>query len=174
MARESYAERKARTRKILTGLKKLYPDAEVFIYEFDRALDNFLLAAFEGPMVKQFSEEHGPVFPTLTMEDDRLPAKEQVWGLDVGDEQAAFTGVFLQENPVFPFSLGGVEYVIAYNAEFNVVNLFERSVNGRVIDVESIGIDGHTPAGKLTKRPLHNGVFWMVWVHWFPDTKVFG
>ncbi len=55
-----------------------------------------------------------------------------------------------------------------------MVNLFERSIGGRVADVENIDIDGQTPAGKLAKRPLHNGVFWMVWVHWFPDTEVFG
>ena len=156
------------------NFKKLYPNAEVFIYKFDRALDNFLMAAFEGPMVKQFSAEHGPIFPTLAMEDDRLPAKEQIWGFDAGGEQAAFTGAFLRENPVYQFSLGGSEYVIAYNAEFDVVNLFERSIDGRVVDVENIDINGQTPAGKLAKKPLHNGVFWMVWAHWFPDTEVFG
>lgn len=35
------------------NIKKLYPDAEVFIYEFNRTLDNLLLALFEGPMEKQ-------------------------------------------------------------------------------------------------------------------------
>ncbi|RLA38523.1 MAG: hypothetical protein DRR06_20670 [Gammaproteobacteria bacterium] len=156
------------------NFKKLYPDAEVFIYKFDRALDNILMAAFEGPMVNQFSEEHGPIFPTLAMEDDRLPAKEQIWGLDAGGEQAAFTGAFLRANPLYQFSLGGSEYVIIYNAEFDVVNLYERSIDGRVVDVQSVDIHGQTSAGKLEKRALHNGVFWMVWAHWFPETAVFG
>jgi hypothetical protein len=156
------------------NFKRLYPDAGVFIYKFNRILDSFLLAVFEGPMEKQFSEEHGPIFPTLTMKDNRLPAKEQVWGLDAGGEQVAFTTAFLKGNTIFQFSLGGNEYVIAYNAEFDVVNLFERSIDGRVIDVENIDINGQTATGRLTKAPLHNGVFWMIWVHWFPDTKVFG
>jgi hypothetical protein len=156
------------------SFKRLYPDAEVFIYEFNRILDSVLLALFEAPMEKQFSEEHGPVFPTLAMKDNRLPAKEQVWGLDAGDEQVAFTEAFLKQNPIFQFSLGGNEYVIAYNAEFDVVNLYERSVHGRVIDVENIDINGETSAGQLTKVPTHNGVFWMVWSHWFPNTKVYG
>lgn len=156
------------------NFKRLYPDAEVFIYEFNRTLDSLLLAVFEGPMEKQFSEEHGAIFPTLAMEDDRLPAKEQVWGLDAGGEQAAFTEEFLKKNPLFQFSLGGNEYVIAYNAEYDAVKLFDRTINGRVIDVESIEIDGQTSAGKLAEVPLHNGLFWMVWAHWFPDTKVFG
>ena len=156
------------------SFKRIYPDAEVFVYEFNRALDSVLLALFEGPMEKQFSEEHGPIFPTLAMTDNRLPAKEQVWGFDAGDEQAAFTEAFLNQNPIFQFSLGGNAYVIAYNAEFDVVNLYERSVHGRVIDVENIDINGETSAGKLTKVPTHNGVFWMIWAHWFPNTKVFG
>jgi hypothetical protein len=140
------------------NFKRLYPDAEVFIYEFNRTLDSLLLAVFEGPMEKQFSEEHGAIFPTLAI----LPAKEQVWGLDAGGEQAAFTEEFLKKNPLFQFSLGGNEYVIAYNAEYDAVKLFDRTINGRVIDVESIEIDGQTSAGKLAEVPLHNGLFWMV------------
>jgi hypothetical protein len=155
------------------NFKRLYPEAEVFIYEFNRVLDSFLLAVFEGPMEKQFSEEHGAIFPTLTMEDDRLPTKELIWGLDAGGQQAAFTEGFLKNNPVFQFSLGGNEYVIAYNADYDIVKLFERTINGRVIAVESIEIDGQTAAGKLTEVPLHNGVFWMIWAHWFPETEVF-
>jgi len=156
------------------NFKRLYPDAEVFVYEFNRPLDSILEALFEGPMEKQFSEEHGAIFPTLAMEDNRLPNKEEIWGLDTGSEQAAFTKAFLIENPTFEFNLGGNEYVIAYNAEYDAVNLFERSIDGRVIDVETIDISGQTSAGKLNKAPLHNGVFWMIWAHWFPDTKVFG
>ena len=56
--------------------KRLHPDATVFVYEFNRALDTVLLALFEGPMEKQFSEEHGPIFPTLDLKDNRLPNKE--------------------------------------------------------------------------------------------------
>jgi hypothetical protein len=93
--------------------------------------------------------------------------------LDANNEQAAFTKAFLKKNPIFQFSLGGREYVISYNAEFDAVNLFDRSIDGRVINVEYIDIYGQTVAGKLTKSPLHNGVFWMIWAEWFPNTKVF-
>ncbi len=156
------------------NFKRLYPGAEVFIYEFNRPLDSILLALFEGPMEKQFSEEHGAIFPTLALKDNRLPNKEEIWGLDTGSEQAAFTKAFLIENPTFQFNLGGNEYVIAYNAEYDSVSLFDRSIDGRAIDVENIDINGQTSIGKLSKVPLHNGVFWMIWAHWFPDTKVFG
>jgi len=155
------------------NFKRLYPDAEVFIYEFNRALDSLLLAIFEGPMEKQFSEEHGAIFPTLALEDVRLPNKELIWGLDAGGQQAAFTEGFLKNNPVFQFGLGGNDYVIVYNNEYDFVKLFDRTVNGRTVDVDSVEIDGRTAAGKLSEVPLHNGVFWMIWAHWFPQTEVF-
>jgi hypothetical protein len=155
------------------NFKRLYPDAEVFIYEFNRVLDSFLLAVFEGPMEKQFSEEHGAIFPTLAMEDDRLPDKELIWGLDSGGDQAAFTGAFMEKNPVFQFSLGGNDYVITYHPEYDIVRLFDRNIDGQTVDVDLVEIDGQTTAGKLSEAPLHNGVFWMIWAHWFPDTKVF-
>jgi hypothetical protein len=155
------------------NFKRLYPDAEVFVYEFNRILDSLLLAIFEGPMERQFSEEHGAIFPTLDMKDDRLPAKELIWGLDAGDQQAAFTEEFLKNNPVFQFRLGENDYVITYNADYDVVKLFERTVDGRTVDVDSIEIDGQTVAGQLSEVPLHNGVFWMIWAHWFPQTEVF-
>ena len=155
------------------AFKSLHPDGEVFIYEFNRVLDAFLLAVFEGPMERQFSEEHGPVFPTLDMADTRLPHKEQVWGLDVGDEQAAFTLDFVKNNPAHQFELGGEQLVIAYDSEFEIVTLFDRNLDGTVIDVTEIDRQGNTPAGRLSRVPMHNGVFWMVWAHWFPDTDVY-
>jgi hypothetical protein len=30
-----------------------------------------------------------------------------------------------------------------------------------------------TDNGRLQQLPMHNGVFWMVWSHWYPDTQVF-
>jgi hypothetical protein len=153
--------------------KSLHPDGEVFVYEFNRPLDAFLLAVFEGPMERQFSEEHGAVFPTLDLKDTRLLHKEQVWGLDVGGEQAAFTRGFMVSNPIYQFELGGQSLVIAYDSQYDIVTLFDRTLDGTAIDIAAIDRQGNTPAGKLRKMPLHNGVFWMVWAHWFPETKVF-
>lgn len=155
------------------SFKQLHPQAEIFAYEFNRLLDTFLLAVFEGPMERQFSEEHGAVFPTLDLKDTRLPNKEQVWGLDLGGEQAAFARAFMKSNPVYPFELGGLHLVIAYDAEHDIVTLFDRTVDGEVVEVTQIDRQGNTPKGQLRKMPLHNGVFWMVWAHWFPQTKVF-
>lgn len=153
--------------------RRLHPDAKVFIYEFNRPLDTLLLALFEGPMEKQFSEEHGAIFPTLDLKDTRLPNKEQVWGLDLGNDQAAFTKTFMEKNPVYQFELGGKKLVIAHDKENDIVTAFDRTVHGVVLDVTEIDRNGNTSQGTLQKVPLHNGVFWMIWAHWFPETKVF-
>ncbi len=153
--------------------KRLHPDAMVFVYEFNRVLDTVLLALFEGPMEKQFSEEHGPIFPTLDLKDNRLPNKEQVWGLDLGKEQAAFTKSFMETNPIYQFELGGRELVISHDKEHDIVTVFDRTIDGMAIEVAEIDWDGNTSQGKLQKVPIHNGVFWMIWSHWFPETEVY-
>jgi len=136
--------------------KKRYPNARVFLYPFVRPLDNLLLALFEGGMEQQFSHEHGPMFPTLSLKDKRLPNKEQVWGLTVGKESAAFSRAFLAKHPRYTFSLGDKKLVVTYEKSTDIAKAF--TLNDQ---------------GKLKALPLYNGVFWMVWAHWFPETKVF-
>ena len=151
------------------NFKRQYPQAEVFIYEFNRSLDTLLLSLFEGPMEKQFSEEHGAIFPTLALSDQRLPQKEQIWGLDAGGEQAAFTERFVKANPQYAFTLGGGHYRIVYNPVYDTIKLFEAPSK----EQNGVNANNQTVTKGLTEVPLHNGVFWMIWSHWFPATKVF-
>ena len=64
------------------AFQEVYPDAEVFVYPYERWMDKLLVKVFDKPMQKQFDPERGPIFPTLDLADDRLNAKEQVWGFD--------------------------------------------------------------------------------------------
>ncbi|MGF1757128.1 DUF3179 domain-containing protein [Photobacterium sagamiensis] len=155
------------------SFKELYPQATVFNYEFNRVVDSLLLALFEGPMEQQFSNEYGPIFPTLAMNDNRLPPKEQIWGFDSGDVQAAFTRSFAQKNPVFKFDLEGHPLVLVYDEEHDIVNLFDGVIDDQLVDFESIDFRGTNENGRLKQLPMHNGVFWMVWSHWYPGTQVF-
>ena len=43
---------------------------------------------------------------------------------------------------------------------------------GREIEVSEIDVHGNTPDGKLERLPQYPHVFWMVWSHWYPQTKV--
>jgi hypothetical protein len=155
------------------NFKKAYPTASVFIYEFDRVVDKFLVNLFDAPMKKQFNRELGPIFPTLDMQDQRLNPKEQVWGFSNGTSQLAFTRKFALENPDYRFALDGQPLVLVYDKAYDVVNLFSREVNGQPHDFQRIDFRGVTDTGQLRQLPMHNGVFWMVWSHWYPDSQVF-
>lgn len=153
--------------------KRAYPHARVFLYAGDRLVDTFLESVFEAPMQKQFDREQGPVFPTLDMQDARLNPKEQVWGFDNGTSQLAFTRNFARDNPVYHFELDGQSLVLVYDEEVDVVNLFSPAGNEQLLEFEHIDFRGITESGRLQQLPMHNGVFWMVWSHWYPDTEVF-
>ena len=153
--------------------KRAYPQARVFLYDGDRIVDTFLERVFEAPMQKQFDREQGPVFPTLDMQDDRLNPKEQIWGFDNGTSQLAFTRNFARDNPVYHFDLDGQSLVLVYDEKVDVVNLFSPAGNDQLLEFEHIDFRGKTENGRLQQLPMHNGVFWMVWSHWYPNTQVF-
>ncbi len=149
--------------------KEIYPHGEVFEYKFDRWLDNALLSIFEDGLKKQFDPNRGPLFPTLALDDDRLPTKEQIWGLSINGEQLAYARTFFEKTPIHNTRLGGQDLVVSYNAEYDVVSFFKRA-KGKTHT--TIDIYGYSNAEKLERLPSYNGVFWMVWSHFFPDTKV--
>jgi len=62
---------------------------------------------------------------------------------------------------------------ITYDKEHGIVSVFDRTIDGETIEIVEIDRVGNSPQGKLRKIPIHNGVFWMVWSHWFPETEVY-
>ncbi len=156
------------------NFKKRYPEAKIFEYQYNRPLDAVLLSLFEGPMERQFDPDHGPMFPTLDLKDNRLPQKETVWGVDLNGEQTAFSKEFIEDNPIYQFQLAGKPLVLVYDKDLDTVSLFDRELNGQTARVEAIDIDGNVAQGKLTKLPMHNGLFWMIWSHWYPESGLNG
>ncbi|MBW8192215.1 DUF3179 domain-containing protein [Neiella marina] len=152
--------------------KNVYPEGRVFLYAFERNMDKFLTKVFEGPMAKQFSSDHGAIFPTLDMADTRVEHKEQVWGYTSNNNQLAFTQRFAQANPIYKFEVDGRNMVMVYDQQSDILNVFDTVKNGQQIEFEEIDVFGNTDQGRLTQVPMHNGVFWMVWAHWFPNTEV--
>ncbi len=155
------------------SFKELYPEATVFIYDFDRALDPAIQWAFSAVLEMQFDPDAGTVFPTVDLKDDVLNPKEQIWGYDAGTLQVAFTRSFVERNPVHNFELDGRPLVLVYDARYDIVTLFSRELDGKMVAFESIDSRGTTEVGRLHQLPTHNGVFWMVWSHFFPETQVF-
>ncbi len=154
--------------------RTLYPEATVFEYQFNRPVDTFLQSLFEGPLEQHFDEAEPPLFPTLDMTDTRLPYKEQVWGLNLHDKPLAITKEFAEQNPLFAFEHEGQPLLLFYDKDLDVVTLFDRRIDGETVEITEVDFFGNTPSGKLSKVPMQNGVFWMVWSHWFPETGILG
>jgi hypothetical protein len=156
------------------SFKTLYPEGQVF-----RTVDSGLLGLLDKITYQLFVlslDSHytgpSPLFPTLNLDDDRLPIKEQIWGLNFGGEQVAYALSYLQKTPVHNTVIGGQSVVVAWFPEFETLGVFNRHVNGHDIEVSEIDVYGNTPDGRLERLPSYPHVFWMVWSHWFPSTKV--
>jgi hypothetical protein len=131
--------------------KKMYPDAKVFIYPFDRLVDDLAVMAFEEPLKKQFNPEEGFIFPTLNLTDDRMNHKVMIYGYTNGTEAVAIHPEFAKANDGFTFELGVDELEISAD-DYGVVRLLNLETGEQVA--------------------THNGVFFGIWAHWFSHTEV--
>ena len=151
------------------SFKAIYPNGEVFEYRFDRWLDTALLAVFDEGLKKQYDPNQGPMFPTLALADQRLPQKEHVWGLNLNGKQVAFTRTFVSRHPLHNTQVGGTPIVLRFDAELDTLGIFYRKGDSEVMEID---VYGNTPEGKLQRVPSFNGVFWMVWSHFYPNTSL--
>jgi hypothetical protein len=156
------------------SFKELYPDGRVFHIKASGLLG--LLDKITYQMFVFSLEDHytgpDPLFPTLNLDDDRLPIKEQIWGVNLGGEQVAYTRSFLEKTLLHNTMIGGEPVLVAWFPEFETVGVFSRGIEGNQIEAGEIDVHGNTPYGKLERLPQFPGVFWMVWSHWFPGTSI--
>jgi len=151
------------------SFKTLYPKGKVFSRK-PNWLDQLTLKVFSIALPKHY--EGKPLFPTLRLEDKRLPNKEQIWGLNIGDEQLAITQNHLKTRPLINTELGGRSIVISWFKDLQTVGVFYHNQNQDANEVLEIDPYGYTPNGQLERAVLYPGVLWMVWSHWFPKTKL--
>lgn len=154
------------------SFKQLYPDAQVFVYSFDRLLDPMLRWFFAATLKIQDDRDKGAAFPTLSLDDKRLNQKELVWGYNTGNDQIAFTHAFAKENPIYKFEFNDEPLVLVYDSDHQIVTLFSRMLDGEEVAFESIDFRGQTESVRLVQKSLHNGIYWMVWSHWFTETEL--
>lgn len=160
------------------SFRKLYPDGKVFIPADNGFLLNTLDAltewAFGATLASHYDlSSPEPLFPTLSLQDDRLAAKEQVWGVRLNDETVAFTKGFFVGNRVFNTTIGGQPVVVVWYSDYETFGFYNRELNGEPVIVETIDPYGNTPDGKLERLPSYPGLFWMIWSHWFPESQVY-
>ena len=156
------------------SFRALYPDGQVFNTTTGGLLgllDKVTYALFVNSLDGHYNGEK-PMFPTLRMEDGRLSANEQIWGVSLNGEQVAYARSFLEQNPLYNTNIGGQPVLIAWFSEYETLGIFSRKINGRTVKVSAIDVYGQTDEGKLERLPQYPHVFWRVWSHWFPETSV--
>ncbi len=152
--------------------KKLYPKGRVYLYEFDRMIDKRLIASFKPKLKKQFDPKQGPLFPTVDLKDDRLNPKTRVWGIKSGGKQTAYTKKHLNKTPLINTIIGDIPIVIYYDKKYDVITFFKRTINGNTVTIKNIDVYGNSSYGKLERFPSYNGLLWMVWSHFYPETEL--
>jgi len=152
------------------AFRSLYPDGMVLAYPDFNLLDRFSTYLFDRELVDHYAGK--PLFPTVDLKDDRLPQGEHVLGIEAGGEYLAVTKSFIEANTLHTVQLGGENIVLAWFPEYETYGVFKGELNGRPVTVNQIDPYGQTPDGKLERLNAFPGVFWMVWSHWFPETKV--
>jgi hypothetical protein len=153
------------------SFRELYPEGRVFhVVEpfLLRVLDRITLWIFDTGLEPHYNGPD-PLFPTLRLDDDRLPLKEQIWGINIDGEQVAYARSFLERERLDNATIGGVPLVVAWFPEYETLGVFARPADVKVHEVD---VHGNTPDGRLERLPQYPHVFWMVWSHWYPDTDV--
>ena len=163
-------------RMTLRGFHKAFPEGEVFLNPVVPFFRNPFLWVFDTVMEMVFlwgtvPHHHGEklLFETLSVEDDRLPRKTLVWGATVEGKAIAFTEERVRESdrPV-NVQVGGKHIVAAYDEAFESLGVF---YNPSGQPVSTVDFWGDSNRGRLSRvETLGPGVYWCVWVNFFPDT----
>lgn len=153
------------------GYKKLYPQGKVFFNEWDTIMEKMMNIFFDSES-NIYGDEW--MFETVDISDTRLPSKEHIVGYrDENGKALAMTKSFIKENGIYNTTVGEKDIVFAYYPEYETIAAFDRKKNGETLAITDVDIHGNTPEnGKLEKEFLYNGVFWAVWLHYYPETKI--
>lgn len=156
------------------SFKKIYPEGQVFhVVETGILgyLDQITYTLFVNSLDEHYYGEK-PLFPTLNLQDKRLPIKEKIWGINLNGEQVAYARSFFEQQPLHNTRVGDQPILVAWFPEFDTLGVFSRQLHGEIIHVNNIDVYGNSDQGKLARLPQYPQVFWMVWSHWFPETRV--
>ena len=162
------------------SFRELYPDGKVFINGIRQQSGNPLVQAFDtairdGMMVHAVRtlqwQSNDPAFPTIKEFDDRLPRKQLVYGLNVGNDYVAYTKRFIDDQGgLLNVSIGGKPVVLYYDREYDAVAAY---YNDSGQPVASIDLFGNSDQGKLARvETLKNAVFWFIWYDFNKGTDV--
>ncbi|WP_299355478.1 DUF3179 domain-containing (seleno)protein [uncultured Shimia sp.] len=157
------------------AFQKAYPEGEVFI---NMPPKNIALRLFDMVMgivfgwgIERQHHEAAPVMDNMTHSDDRLPNKTYVWGVTVGNDAVCWTDDFVIENDnLVNATVGGRDVVVSYDPKFESLGVW---YNDSGKPVATCDFWGNSDQGQLTRvESLRAGLFWHVWVEFFPTTDI--
>ncbi len=163
------------------SFKRLYPDGKVFINEIAGFSENPILAVWDrvvrhGMMLwgvgLNWIDNEKPAFPTIEFKDRRLPMKELIYSVSIGDDHVAYSKDFIiEQGNNINVEIGGKPIVIDYDPEFDAVSAFFNTMDEAVTDID---IFGNTKAGVKLERvnTLKSRLFWFIFAEFYPDTDV--
>ena len=161
--------------------KALYPEGRVFVNEIPGFLESPVFALWDRLVRHRMMvpgvglnwlDNDKPAFPTIDYKDKRLPMKEFVYSVSVGDDHVAYTKQFLiEQGNTINVDIGGEPVVIDYDPQFDVLTAFFANNASRISDVD---IFGRTDDGRQLERvnTLKSKMFWFIFVEFYPETDV--
>jgi len=162
-------------RMTFRGFEKAYPDGEVFL---NLPTKNPLLKILDTLQDMMFTwgitAQHrvaAPVIDNMTRADDRLPNKTYVWGVNIGEDAVCYTDDFLiQQGQPVNAVVGGRAIVVDYDQRFESIGIW---YNDYEVPITVIDIYGRSEQGVHSRvETLKPGMFWHVWVEYFPHTDI--
>jgi hypothetical protein len=162
------------------SFREIYPAGEVFINGIRQQSDNFLVRLWDkmvrdGMMLYAVRtlqwRSNEPAFPTITEFDDRLPRKQLVYGINVGDDYVAYTKSFVRDHGgLLNVVIGGRPVVVYYDAKFNSVAAYYNDSGAPVVSVD---LFGNSDQGELARvETMKSSIFWFIWYDFYKETDV--
>ena len=163
------------------SFKKLFPDGKVFVNEIASFSQNPLLAAWDRLVRHRMMlwgvglnwvKDEKPAFPTIQFTDRRLPMKELIYAISVGDDHVAYSLDFIKaQGNTINVEIGGKPLVIDYDPDLDCVTAFYNTSSKPVTEVDIFGnLSDGTQLARV--ETLKSRLFWFIWVEFFPHTDV--
>lgn len=170
--------------------KELYPQNKVLkgTVILSRAYDDY-------PYGEDYATDHKNIVFPIANEDDRLPRKEYVHGVNYNSDPVAFPLKLLKgENRVINYDYEGGKIVVAGDAEKGIVVSYSRLAGdkvtefspttealpalmedekGNVWDIYGKAVSGPDKGEELRELPSFNA-YWFAWADFYPEIKIFG
>jgi hypothetical protein len=156
--------------------KKLFPDGRVFWYPivdfWEDPIEHLWNSWVRWIIYMLVNEQHAnpteATFPTVEWDDQRLPAKELIYGLRGDNNQEAYTKDFIVTNGNVNAVMDGRDVRLIYYPEYDSVMAFYSDGYNGPVDPHGI-----TPDGRKLERyeSLISEAFWMIWAYFYPESS---